>query len=477
MKASVILLFVLSIFTLSACQEEDDTTPEGVSISGVVVNEAGQPINGAVVTIGVQSATTDAQGNYSISGVSTTEIQVSAEALGYFKAYRNGENRDESVVKIDIMMITKADMGTINSEAGGSVSDGSITVTATAGAFTNADGSAYSGDVHVAGRVIKDNDANMGNLMPGGDYTATNNEGQEGFMQTFGFTATEFTDPSGNPVTLVPGQVTVTFTAASTPEDAQLWVFNPVAGSWSYAGELVVSGNEVIMTVTGGVYHNCDAFRTTTAYIEGIVTDCDGNPIVTQVKLDNGYARYTTATNGNGLFRVRVLMAVDGPSYIVSAAGVTLTAPNQGAQTVNVTIEVNPETGQLCNPIVQGSYVTFGSDSPMGFAVGVTCQIDQDDYYTLKAYQSFAEATVVVAFAAEPTEGSYSVSEYGAALTGTNAWIIGDDAIGEGWNSIGGGQIVVSIVSGKVSVAFSGIPVVSDGEVSSTMTGNITCGN
>jgi|GEM_PF-6401875 len=469
-KYLLLFMMLIAIFTINSCEEDD--TEGGVTVSGLVVNESGQPINGVQVAIGSATATTDAQGSYSISGISEAAISVSAEATGYFKAYRNGENRDGSAVKIDLMMITKSDLGTLNADAGGSVTDGDITVTASPSGFTNADGTAYSGSVRVSGRVIKDNDANIGSLMPGGDYAATNNSGEEGMLQTFGFTATEFTDPSGNTLTPVSGQVTVSFTASSTPQDAQLWVFNPVSGTWSYGGELTVAGNNVMMPVTGGTYHNCDAFRTTTAIIEGIVTDCDGNPIVTAVKLDNGYARYTTATNGNGRFRAEVVMLVGGPDYSVNAAGVSVIATNTSAQTVNLTIEVDPETGQLCVDEVQGQFVAIGSNAPIQYPDGAICAIDnEDNSFILRVEETLS---VMVIFPSEPVPGSYNVGN----TPGSSAYIsiLAYDQ-GTQWIGQAGGQIVVSIVGGKKSVAFSNIPVLSDTQVASTASGNLTCGN
>lgn len=83
--------------SMSSCNDDDEREPvlppviEATpnTLAGVITDIAGTPVSGAKVTIGNLSATTDANGTYSIPNVAKGSYQVTAEANGMYPVSSN----------------------------------------------------------------------------------------------------------------------------------------------------------------------------------------------------------------------------------------------------------------------------------------------------------------------------------------------------------------------------------------------------
>lgn len=87
LTASMLLAF---LFILPSCTKDETDEPEettGISINGQILNVTDTGVKGATVTFAgptkTHTATTDAEGNYSISGLSEGMYTVTLEAIGY----------------------------------------------------------------------------------------------------------------------------------------------------------------------------------------------------------------------------------------------------------------------------------------------------------------------------------------------------------------------------------------------------------
>ena len=304
----IVFLFIGVIIWDGCKKSSSDST---FTITGSVVSETNSPISNAKVTCGTASVLTDATGSFTLTNVSssTSAFSIAVTSNGYFTGYKNLDNIDGSSLNATITLIAKSALGTLPT-TGGSVGSTGLRVVAPAGAFKNADNSVYNGPVTVSSRYIKGDDANMSNLMPGGDFMAKDKNGNDGAMITYGFVATEFKDINGN--LLTPGsnvKVAVTVPAG---------VDNPVtagAKSWGYDGQkwtgqdtTTQTGSEFFFPATTE-YQNIDVCVLQFGTIEGTVVCTDGKPApFIQVTLTSPpyVNKYTVVTNKNGKYRAKV---------------------------------------------------------------------------------------------------------------------------------------------------------------------------
>src|ERR1043165_4336937 len=84
---------IVALLIVFSCQKSDNNTPNPnntpveyitASISGRVLDNNNQPVNGAVITAGTASTTTDLNGNFSISNVSLNKD------AGFVKVAKDG---------------------------------------------------------------------------------------------------------------------------------------------------------------------------------------------------------------------------------------------------------------------------------------------------------------------------------------------------------------------------------------------------
>lgn len=74
--------------TATPAPDASDTTPTagtttGATLKGLVIDANGKPVVGASVTIGAQTVLTDANGNYTISGINDSKVFVNVTMTGY----------------------------------------------------------------------------------------------------------------------------------------------------------------------------------------------------------------------------------------------------------------------------------------------------------------------------------------------------------------------------------------------------------
>jgi protocatechuate 3,4-dioxygenase beta subunit len=112
LSAKSISLFIL-LAAISAAAQQPATQPRDDSIRGHVVNEAGQPISGALVSLSVmggtfgQRASTDSEGNFKIEGLEGGIYRIYLSASGYVTqtlntsapTYRTGDKAELTMIK------------------------------------------------------------------------------------------------------------------------------------------------------------------------------------------------------------------------------------------------------------------------------------------------------------------------------------------------------------------------------------------
>ena len=119
MKTLVFALLVSTGFTLGSCDDEKEVNPDveivntklGAYVSGIVT-DGSTPLSGVTISAGSQSATTDANGAYTLPA-SAGNVSVSASLDGYISATRSLEVGKTSVATLDFELTPRNDSQTL----------------------------------------------------------------------------------------------------------------------------------------------------------------------------------------------------------------------------------------------------------------------------------------------------------------------------------------------------------------------------
>ncbi len=316
-QIAVLLLF--SLFTFTACNTDDndnnngnntpnqenipDTFSEyfGNSINrdfiGTIVNSSNQPIEGATISIGNATSTTDSNGVFIIRDASVNQrfAYIKAEKSGYIHGSRSVVPT-QGVNKVTIMLLEANVVGSTNSGASETIALQNGASVSFDGNFIKEDGTAYTGNVDVIIHHLDPMDENMNAQMPGMLY-AENEDGAERMLQTLGMLAIELRGTGGEDLNLAEGSVSEIRVPvdpslmANAPATIPLWYFDETTGYWKEEGQATLQGNMYVGTVTHFSFWNCDIpAEAITLCITA--SDEDSN------LLSNLYATITSATFG-----------------------------------------------------------------------------------------------------------------------------------------------------------------------------------
>ena len=119
MKTLVFALLVSTGFTLGSCDDEKEVNPDveivntelGAYVSGIVT-DGSTPLSGVTISAGSQSATTDANGAYTLPA-SAGNVSVSASLDDYISATRSVEVGKTSVATLDFELTPRNDSQTL----------------------------------------------------------------------------------------------------------------------------------------------------------------------------------------------------------------------------------------------------------------------------------------------------------------------------------------------------------------------------
>jgi hypothetical protein len=235
------------------------------NFQGVVLDTGGNPVNGATVTIGASTVTTNLKGFFTFKNASVKEnfAHVKVTKSGYVNASRvlvptNGMNR------VNIMMIPVTTTSTVSAGSTSTVSLPNGTKVKFDGSFKDTSGNAYSGNVNVAVFHLAPSNQYLNELMPG-SLLATNSGGNARVMETFGMLHVQLTGSSGQNLQIANGhtaEITVPVDASQTstsPSTIPLWSYDENTGMWNEDGSATKVGNAYVGTVSHFSWWNCDA--------------------------------------------------------------------------------------------------------------------------------------------------------------------------------------------------------------------------
>ena len=300
LSALWLLLASSLLFSLGSCKKDLDTvvteplpgetyqvpaaSPITGSVSGLVVNNTNQPVNGAEVRLGSNTVTTDANGLFSFTNVSLDKYfsTVTVTMPGFFKAYRSF-SASTARSFLSVKLIAKTLSGTFSSTAGGNagLSNGTALSFQANSIVVKSTGAAFTGTVNVYAAYIDPTADDIGTTVPGSFVGRDGNSLYA--LQSAGMIAVELESATGEALQLdasKPATIQMPIPASlisKAPSSMDTWSLNE-QGVWSKEGRATRIGNNYEMQATHFSFWNLDV-PTNAIYLTLHVQDQNGNPI------------------------------------------------------------------------------------------------------------------------------------------------------------------------------------------------------
>jgi hypothetical protein len=257
------------------------------SLQGRVVDENGVPVEGAAVTSGTASTTTDVNGIFSFSAISMSSRFGYAQATkaGYFTGSKSIITFSGASNFVNIQLIPRSRTGFFPALPGG-IADAEATDTVTFGdssVVTASSNALYTGDAYVYATYLDPTDSLSFPKMPG-DLRGVGTNGYETALQSFGLLDVQLMDLSGNALQVASGKtarVVWTIPASmqnTAPATVPLWYFNDTTGRWIQQGSAIRSGNTYVGQVSHFTWWTC-AQAMSTVNFNVTFKDQFGNPL------------------------------------------------------------------------------------------------------------------------------------------------------------------------------------------------------
>lgn len=364
----ILTVSVMSLFLVFACKKEEPTpnapgpTPAGgsgipggissgssmlTSIGGVVIDESEAPIENALVTIDAYSMLTDANGVFVFRDISvgSKRTYIEIEKSGYFHGSRAVKPMASGLSEVKIILLDQTIVGSVGNAIGGLVNvPGGAQVVFTANDVTNADGSAYAGNINVAAHYLDPNLNETYDQMPG-DLMALDSNVDEVILSTFGMIAVELTDDAGQELIVADGETVelrIPLTGdylANAPTTIDLWYFDDVEGAWKQEGTATLVGSEYVGEVSHFTFWNCD--------VPSSIVDLSGSVFASSIPVQGVRVKVRGATGGGGgsvytnaagEFSGGIAMGVDLILELFDECGTLIYTNTYGPYSVNTTL-------------------------------------------------------------------------------------------------------------------------------------------
>ena len=277
-KLKILFALLLTTFLFSCNDDEegilqnppqDFSYNQGNTVSrnfhGLILDTSGNAVTNATVSIGSTSVQTNSNGLFTINNASVKErfAHVKVVKSGFIDGSRvlaptSGDNR------INVMLIPNTPTATVASGVNSEVNLPNGTKVKFDGAFKDASGNAYSGNVQVGLYHLKPSDTYLSETMPG-SLLASNSNGDAKILETFGMLHVELTGSGGQKLNIANGhmaEISLDIDASqlsSSPTTIPLWSFDEVTGIWKEEGSASKVGNKYIGNVSHFSWWNCDA--------------------------------------------------------------------------------------------------------------------------------------------------------------------------------------------------------------------------
>ncbi|MBR1889776.1 MAG: hypothetical protein IJ816_04015 [Alloprevotella sp.] len=332
-----------------------------LTLSGVVRNASGTPIEGVEVNTGGTIVLTNSDGFFTFEEVNDVNgravIRFSKE--GFFDVVRAMRASEGAVWDIVLCPANESGLSTGRTYSAGTdqaLNVGNMRVELPADAYVvEESGTTYNGQVTTEMVYLDPNAEAFSAMMPGGDLAAVRSNGTDAQLVSYGMTAVNMTDESGNKLQIKDGaEATLTFPIpagmeADAPNSIPLWSFDEQTGLWVEDGAATLDGDHYTGTVHHFSWWNLD-WPESRATFKGKVIDTNGAPVAfTRVNI----GQVTAQTDHDGGFQCYVPARESFDIY--------LDLTSQGLNRSDVLVELD-NSGER---VSQGESVEVGPFDPM----------------------------------------------------------------------------------------------------------------
>ena len=267
------------VMAMTACSSSDDDKTVAIgpdysqpvkpadmkmsSLSGFVFDKNGSPISGVTVTSGTASTRTDGQGGFVLNEVNSGDrTVVKFTHPSYMEIVRAADKVDGDMWEVVMSEYWSDNVNTgygNSSQAMDLSIDNGMKTELQADGYKNAiTGEKFEGSVSSTMLYLDPDDANFGDMMPGGDLaaerTAVNgaeNEGQQVQLISYGMTKVDLTDDYGNKLQ-ISKDAKMSFpipdkfmnSGEPLPAEIPLWSFDEEKGLWIEEGMATLVNND-----------------------------------------------------------------------------------------------------------------------------------------------------------------------------------------------------------------------------------------
>lgn len=311
-KFKLFVCFLFTCFAIQSCSFFSKNEHMD-HLSGIVRDDAGNPLKDVVVTSANVSVKTDENGLFNLERIERTDDRfvVSFSRNGFFRLVRSGDQSSAEVLEV-VMQPTKkegvSNSTTFNATKGAKVKVGKTEVTIPSNSLVRSDGSLYKGKVDFKMLYLDPKGNNFAATMPGGDLAAKDSAGTEKTLVSYGMVDVVMYDDKGGKLQLKSGAASeITFPipegmAGNAPAQMPLWSFNEENGVWEQSGLAVREGEIYKGTVGHFSWVNLDDPKDF-CVLHGTVKDEAGNPLS---GLRVSVEQVTVYTKADGSYSVRI---------------------------------------------------------------------------------------------------------------------------------------------------------------------------
>lgn len=230
------------------------------TVTGFIMDEAGNPVFGAQVAAGSKETISDEYGYFAIANTSLAKTAgfVKVSKTGFFAGYKTFAAKENEEAFVRIKMLAQTETGIVDAVSGGTVTTtdgGKITLPA-GGIVIASTNSAYTGTVKVSARLLDITAIDDFQLTIPGDSRGIDTSGHLKFIKSYASIAVELTSNTGERLQIAANKkATLTIPIASSlvgsaPSSIPLWSFDETNGLWKQESSATKTANNYVGTVS-----------------------------------------------------------------------------------------------------------------------------------------------------------------------------------------------------------------------------------
>ncbi len=294
-----LFLFVIASSIIVGCRkdkhqsEEENPTFPNPSLTiesrfeGIILDEDGEPIQDAIISIGDNIEKTDEDGffRFSKQPLKAAGSLLKVTKTGYIPGYKTMYPHTKASSYLELILVkddfsdnfTASQGGEINTEGGGKI-------TFDPNSIVDLDGVPYNGQVKVMSHWYNPKEALTANTMPG-NLQGKNADDEAVQLQSFGMMHVELIGDNGQELQLSEdSKAHISFPSLNESGlvgNMPLWHFDEDTGIWIEEGTATLVDDHYEGSVSHFSFWNCD-IGLPTIFMEGRIVDPQGTPIANQ---------------------------------------------------------------------------------------------------------------------------------------------------------------------------------------------------